>query len=162
MKKTWTAFAVTLLMVCGIAAFGQQPGEAPLFAVKATMLTEGETIFKTGVIIPLKLVLTCPETHQAGSWRAVAYLRDIPKDFEKRPGFTVNQNRDPKWSFMETDQGYWFPVDLRKNKEFEVTINTEGWPAGDYRMSIRITFQPLEQEGEFIYRNSPITFTLEN
>ena len=89
MKKTWTALVIFLVMVCGIAAFGQQPGETPLFAVKATMQTEGETIFKTGVIIPLKLVLNCPETHQAGSWRAVAYLRDIPKDFEKRPGFSV-------------------------------------------------------------------------
>lgn len=159
MKKT-LLLLVSALFCCGIAASAEPSKD---FAVKATILSEGKTVFKPGDKIPLKLVCECPsETHQVGSWRAFAYLRDIPEGFEKMPGFKLKPHRDPKWSSVHTDQGRWFPVKLRSDKEFQIVLNTAGWPEGDYQMRIGITFMPLDKAGKFIYRAAPITFSLEN
>jgi len=159
MKKT-LLLLVSMLFCCGIAASAEPSKD---FAVKATILSEGKTVFKPGDKIPLKLVCEYPaETHQVGSWRAAAYLRDIPEGFEKLPGFKLKPQRDPKWSAVDTDQGKWFPVKLRRDREFQVELNTKGWPEGDYRMMIRITFQPLDKAGKFVYRAGYITFSLEN
>lgn len=161
MKKTLLLLA-SFLMTCGIVAFAEETQKKTDFTVKATVLTEEKTAFKPGDKIPLKIVLTYPETHLAGAWDAVAYLRDVPEGFEKLPGFKIRTSKDPKWSSVETNQGRWFPTKSQKDKEFQMTLNTAGWPEGDYKLRIMITFKPLEKNGKFIYRHGYISFTLEN
>lgn len=160
MKKT--ALLLTLSLLTGsMSMFAQQKPNTPVFKTEAALTIDKKT-FKPGDKIPLKIVCTYPaETHQVGSWRAVAYLRDIPEGFEKMPKFKVFPQKDPKWSWVETNQGRWFPAKQRKNKEFQVTIDTKGWPEGDYRMNINNCFQPIVKGEKFIYRASPISFTLE-
>ncbi len=149
------------LLTCGMTVFAQQKPDAPVFKVE-TSITVDKTVFKPGDKIPLKIVCTYPsETHQAGSWRLFAYLPDIPEDFEKMPNFKVNLKKDKRWSSVDPKQGFWFPAKQRKNKEFQVTVDTRGWPEGDYRMNINITFQPIAKGEKYIYRAGRFSFTLE-
>ncbi|MBR4666515.1 MAG: hypothetical protein IKO93_21790, partial [Lentisphaeria bacterium] len=58
-------------------------------------------------------------------------------------GLKITRRKDKRWSSIDGKQGYWFRDKFRKNKEFQVTVDTTGWPEGDYRMNIQITFQPI-------------------
>ncbi|MBO4490181.1 MAG: hypothetical protein J5944_02345 [Lentisphaeria bacterium] len=162
MKKAKSILTAAFL-ACVIGVFAQQTKktDGPVFKAETT-ITVDKTTFKPGEKIPLKIVCTYPEdTHQVGSWRLVAYLTDIPGGFEKMPGFEIKPHKDPRWSYVETKQGYWFKLAQRKNKEFEVGIDTTNWPEGDYRMSTNITFQSIIPEEDFIYRAGMFTFTIE-
>ena len=160
MKKSCLLLTLVLL-AGGMAVSAQQKANAPVFKVE-TSIIGGKTIFKCGGKIPLKIVCTYPsETHQAGSWRLFAYLPGIPEDFEKMPDFKVTLRKDKRWSSVDTKQGFWFPAKLRKNKEFQVMIDTRGWPEGDYGMNINITFQPIAKGEKYIYRAGQFVFTLE-
>ena len=159
MKKHYLLLFV--LLTCGMTVFAQQKPDTPVFKVK-TSIIGGKTIFKCGDKIPLKIICTYPsETHQAGSWRLFAYLPDIPEDFEKMPNFKVTLRKDKRWSSVDTKQGFWFPAKQRKNKEFQVMVDTRGWPEGDYRLNINITFQPIAKGEKYIYRAGRFSFTLE-
>ena len=150
-----------ILLTCGMTMSAQQKTNAPVFKTE-TSITGGKRVFKPGDKIPLKIVCTYPsETHQAGSWRLFAYLPDIPEDFEKMPNFKVTRRKDKRWSSVDTKQGYWFKTKQRKNKEFQVTIDTQGWPEGDYRMNINIAFQPVVKGEKYFYRAGRFSFTLE-
>ena len=160
MKKACLLLILGLL-TGGISVSAQQKANAPVFKVETSILG-GKTIFKCGDKIPLKIVCTYPsETHQAGSWRLFAYLPDIPEDFENMPKFKVTLRKDKRWSSVDAKQGYWFPAKQRRNKEFQVMIDTKGWPEGDYRLNINITFQPLAKGEKYIYRAGHFVFTLE-
>ena len=159
MKKTH--ILLFALLACGMAVSAQQNQSAPVFKVE-TSITAGKTVFKPGDKIPLKIVCTYPsETHQAGSWRLFAYLPDVPEEFEKMPGLKITRRKDKRWSSVDGKQGYWFRDKLRKNKEFQVTVDTKGWPEGDYRMNIQITFQPTVKGGKYLYRAGNFSFTIE-
>ena len=160
MKKT-SLLLLFALLAGGMAVSAQQKTDAPVFKVE-TSITVDKTVFKPGDKIPLKVVCTYPsETHQAGSWHLFAYLPDIPEEFETMPGLKINRRKDKRWSSVDTKQGYWFKSNQRKNKEFQVTIDTKGWPEGDYRMNIQITFKPVVKGGQYLYRAGKFSFTLE-
>ena len=160
MKKVLFAL-ISSLMALIVSADAPAAQKAPVFSTKAAIVGE-KTTFKAGEKIAVKIVCSYPEgTHEVGSWRAFAYLRDIPEGFEKMPGFKVKADRDPKWSAVETNQGYWFKTKQRKNKEFLVELDTKGWPEGDYRLGIRNTFQPIVKDEKYIYRSGSISFSLE-
>ena len=149
------------LLACGMTGFSQQKPDAPVFKVE-TSITVDRTVFKPGDKIPLKIVCTYPsETHQAGSWRLFAYLPEVPEEFEKMPGLKITRRKDKRWSSVDTKQGFWFPAKQRKNKEFQVMVDTKGWPEGDYRLNINITFQPIAKGEKYIYRAGRFSFTLE-
>ena len=153
---------LTLVLLFGsLAASARQKANAPIFKTETSIIGD-KTVFKCGEKIPLKIVCTYPsETHQAGSWRLFAYLPDIPEDFEKMPNFEVTLRKDKRWSSVDTKQGFWFPAKQRKNKEFQVTIDTKDWPEGDYRLNINITFQPIAKGEKYFYRAGRFSFTLE-
>jgi len=160
MKKACLLLILGLL-AGGMAVSAQQKANAPVFKVE-TSIIGGKTIFKCGDKITLKIVCTYPsETHQAGSWRLFAYLPEIPEEFEKVPGLKITRRKDKRWSSIDGKQGYWFRDKLRKNKEFQVTVDTTGWPEGDYRMNIQITFQPIVKGEKYLYRAGKFAFTLE-
>lgn len=160
MKKN-SLLLLLALLTCGMAISAQQKPDAPVFKVE-TSITIDKKVFKPGDKIPLKIVCTYPsETHQAGSWRLFAYLPEVPEEFEKMPNFKVTHRKDKRWSSVDAKQGFWFPAKQRKNKEFQVTIDTQGWPEGDYRMNIQITFQPVVKGEKYLYRAGKFVFTLE-
>ena len=160
MKKN-SLLLLFALLTCGMAVFAQQKPDAPVFKVE-TSITVDKKVFKPGDKIPLKIVCTYPsETHQAGSWRLFAYLPEVPEEFEKMPGLKITRRKDKRWSSIDGKQGYWFKDKLRKNREFQVTVDTTGWPEGDYRMNIQITFQPIVKGGKYLYRAGKFAFTLE-
>ena len=159
MKKTH--ILLFALLTCGLTMSAQQKKDAPVFKVE-TSITVDRTVFKRGDKIPLKVVCTYPsETHQAGSWHLFAYLPDVPEEFEKMPGLKINRRKDKRWSSVDGKQGYWFRDKLRKNKEFQVTVDTKDWPEGDYRMNIQITFQPTVKGEKYLYRAGNFSFTIE-
>ena len=161
MKRNTLLLTLALAVTGGMTLFAQQKSNAPVFKTESAITIDKKT-FKPGDKIPVKIVCTCPaETHQVGSWRVVAYLRDIPEGFEKLPKFKVFHQKDPKWSWVETDQGYWFKPQQRKNRKFNVTIDTTGWPEGDYRININNCFQPIVKGEKFIYRAGSISCTIE-
>ena len=162
MIKNLIIFAMAFLGCCVDTSAQQvlQTG-TPVFKAETTVAVD-RTIFKPGEKIPLKIVCLCPEgTHQVGSWSLGAYLTDIPEGFEKIPGFVIRPNKDPRWSYVDVKQGCWFGFAQRKKREFQVEIDTTGWPEGDYRMNVNITFQPIVAGETFIYRAGAFTFTIE-
>ena len=161
MQKNCLLLILILLLTGGMALSAQQKPYKPFFKVETAIAIDRKT-FKPGEKIPLKIVCTYPtETHQVGSWRLFAYLPDVPEDFEKTPDIKVTRRKDARWSSADAKQGYWFPTKQRKNKEFQVTIDTKGWPEGDYRMNIQITFQPTVKGEKYLYRAGNFSFTIE-
>lgn len=154
MKKSLLCLAICLLS--GVL-FAQDAVNAPVQEPSFKVALQGEqSIFAPGTVIPFTFTYTFPETLCCGAWRAFAYETMVPKNFAEAVNVKA-AGSDPRWRMICFMGWNW------TSNPAEGSVNTAGWPAGDYRITINILVRNKEnpEDKSDKYLEAYLDFTLE-
>jgi len=115
--------------------------------------------------IPVLIFTEYPADYQPFACLLTVFQADVPEEFLKALGLMEKLSRAarPEWRYVNLST-IWFPASERTAKEQKVSIRTtDKWPAGDYRIVLRILFRrktsPSVKTDKYI--GAPVSFTIE-
>lgn len=119
----------------------------------------------SGGVISVRIFTECPQEYLPSACLLTVFQPDVPEEFLKALELTEKLSRAarPEWRYVNLST-LWFPVLERIAKEQKVSIRTtDKWPAGDYRIVLRILFRRKASPsvGTDKYIGAPVSFTIE-
>ena len=160
MKKLFSTLLFLSFLLAGTLAL--EGKNKPVFLCKA-VLAGPKDIFFCGATIPFTLTLQYPAGYRICGWSLYAYEKHLPENFAKNTNRKVSNPKNPKWSSVPLKKVTWLPTALRTHKTHSLQFSTEGFPPGDYRVSVSCVFQGKNQQGKTLtlYRSATLPFSLE-
>lgn len=122
------------------------------------------SIFPVGAEISFKILLRFPDTYSYQGSSIYAYLFNLPGNFVDVTGKEINTDYyGKKWAAVRIKPMVWLPAAQRKLREHTGSFSTQGWPPGDYCLTLSGFFQGSNREDKLPdkYVSTSILFSLE-